>query len=295
MIRGATFNGTVVLQETEFQQVESFVSEAGDRFVRKTYKKPSRSLEIECAFLESASEANLSHLALPVLVDRDAHSFTMTFVDRENQTRDSILKRKWDKDDVDSFLSAIEELQALSLPTAKFSAKQRTMGFVYPAIKMLMLSTPSLKRGIIGSADYAWMMRMVIGYLFARPWIHNCTVHYDLTTLNCAFTPSGKVSILDFEFPYCYGDSLFDLCYFATIPPQSMADWTYQKEILSESIRREQRFAALRCRVILSVCCLVRALFFESGSFERNQYLSSLELLKNQRRFDEYFGVKACN
>ena len=79
-----------VLQETAYQRVESIVSPVGDRVVRKTYKKPSRSFAIECAFLEAAPHATLNRLTLPVLVDKDANSFTMTFVERERQTRDSI-------------------------------------------------------------------------------------------------------------------------------------------------------------------------------------------------------------
>ena len=69
-----------------------------------------------------------------------------------------------------------------------------------------------------------------------------------------------------------------------------MSDWTFQKDLIVEGMRRENRFAATRCRVILAVCCLVRAQFFPVGSFERNQYMSSLDLLKQRNRFNEYFS-----
>lgn len=290
MLGAVSPSDRTILQETEFQVVESYVSNDGERRVRKTYKRPNHSLQIEAAFLEATSKRAFRHLSLPTLIEKGERSLSMTFVERENQTRDSILERTWSRQDVRTLASAIRELQTVPLPRSRFSAKQRLMGLVYPVVKLLLIRAACVRQGIIGSRDYWWLFQMAVQYLFARAWVRNCTVHYDLTTLNCAFAPDGRVSILDFEFPYYLGDSMFDACYFATIPPQSMANWTFQKQLIVECIGHGEEFAQARCRLILTVCCLVRALFFGTGSRERSQYLESLEMLRNRRWFAGCLG-----
>ncbi len=278
-----------VLQETDTQRVEAIGGDDGERIVRKTYRRATRSFRIESEFLRVAGERRFQFLSLPTLLDAGDRWLTMTFVQREHQTRDSILRRDWTDANVVAFFGAVRELQQIPLPQSCFSVKQKVMGVNYPVSKLCLLHRRCLNAGILGMNDSGWLARMLLQYTSARLMTRNCTVHYDLTTLNCAFTPSGKLSILDFEFPYFGGDPLFDVCYFVTIPPVSITHWTFQAELIGQFIQHDLRFAKCRVRLILTVCCLVRALFFDASSQERQQYLRSLETLRDIGTFTHFF------
>ncbi len=190
------------------------------------------------------------------------------FCEREHQTRDTIQQRDWSDDDVRAFVRGLREFQEIAVRTLPFSRRHRLLGWAYPAFRLLSLD----KRSAV----------LCLGYMLARPMWKNALTHYDLHTFNYAFTPDGRMSMLDFERMYASGDPLFDLLYFCTIPPVRMDAWTFQARLLREFLHEETPFARLRARVILLQCNLGRGRY---SGVAPEVYEDNVALLRSGRRF----------
>ena len=117
------------------------------------------------------------------------------------------------------------------------------------------------------------------------PNIQEC----DLTTYNYAFSPGGKMSILDFELAYYLGDPLFDAAYFVTIPPVRITDWSFQGEILRRLLDKYGNTCSQRqrLRLILILCCVVRYQYFKNEPVYREIYLQNIKTLIVRRTFNK--------
>lgn len=278
-----------VLQETK-SCIVSKVSRDGQSYALKQYTERNQSFCIESEFLASLIASEFRSLVLPEIVDCGNRHLLMTFVHRETQTRETICDRAWTADDIESVCEAIEEFQSISLSRRLFSVKQIVLGFNYPVVRAALVFAPALRCRLLSMIGCVKAMLMMIRYTMLRPFLRNRTVHYDLTTLNCAFTPDGRLSILDFEFPYYKGDSVFDVIYFITIPPRSIEQWTFQNSVLKRFVGRNPGFASeFRCRFILLVCCLSRAVHFQNSDLEQQAYIDSIDLLLDRRRFRSWW------
>ena len=269
-----------ILQETVPTKVELVDTGDGEQLVLKFCKQSCPRLGLEGKFLSLASSIKHTYLETPRLIASGFDYLLMSFVERENQTRETILKRKWSKDNIHTLCEGIKEFQRIKLPTKTYTVKQRIMGVAYPVVKLLQVLPSCRRRGLIGWKSMMKLYLFAIWYLFLRPGFRNVTTHYDLTTLNCAFTPDGRLSMLDFEIGYALGDPLFDICYFLTIPPQAIQDWKFQSKALAMFKKRNTKWGQRhRVRFILLVCSLVRMVHFEDDSREQSNYKQSIALL----------------
>lgn len=285
-----TLKREYVLQETDSALVEKVRTPAGDVLVLKRYASPGPSFVIETAVLKLLNKCSFEALAVPRIVDIGERYLLMSFVAREVHTRDSILERDWQPGEVDVLCRAIQEFQSISLPSECFTFRQRWMGWAYPVCRAALTFGPLWRMGVLKPGQIRASMILALQYLMIRPLFRNVTTHYDLTTLNCAFTPDKRVSILDFEFSYFKGDPLFDVLYFVTIPPQAIQDWNFQRDTVARYLKDANGpCLAARCRFILLLCCLVRVAHFREQERERNEYLRSLEVLCSGKQFQSWW------
>lgn len=281
-----------VLQQTKYATIERMRSLSGANYVLKRYAPGSKSLALEAAVLQAIQNQSFRHLVVPrlIVLDNEKNNLLMTYVPREHHDRSSILNRSWSQTELQVLTSALAEFQSLDLPRKLFSRKQFLMGLAYPSVKAILALRPSLKRRLLRPTHAIVLMWWALAYLVIRPFFRNVTTHYDLTTLNCAMTPECRVSILDFEFSYYRGDPLFDIAYFTTIPPEAIHRWRFQRTLLGKFLVRHSSPAKrFRLRLILTVCCLVRALHFDDQSKEQNQYVESLGFLFSSADYRRWY------
>lgn len=284
-----------VLQETDSARVELCRDNNAQKVVRKIYRTSTTSNRIERAFLRESAEYNFHHLSLPRIIAEDEESLLMSFVDREHHTRDSILARTWRDTEYDSLLGAIEEFQSIQMPRSLFGMKQQMMGKCYPVIRAAMAFANSTRLSLIPYSSGFRIGSLAFEYTKRRRSLQRCLTHYDLTTLNCAFCPNGKVSILDFELSYYLGDPLFDLCYFVTIPVQPLAEWRFQRELLSRSYARSTAsdFQEI-VRFLLISCSLQRLLHFKNTPELSVHYHDNIKTLIHDRSFAAWWEKSFC-
>lgn len=259
-----------VLQEAAGKRVLLVEEPDGKQSV---LKRPCARLERE--FLRAVAGRAFRSLDFPRLLDEGDDFVRVAFLDREHHTRDSILERRWTPEDVRLWVDGLLEFQRIRLPARPFGAKRRVLGWMYPVFRALQMRAP---------------LGPTLSYALARPFFRNRTCHYDLQTYNYAFRVGArKMSLLDFEFSYYSGDPLFDLLYFCSIPTVRLEDWTFQKELVREFLRRSpQRCAAARTRLILLVCQAARARFLPG---KRAAYTPNLALLRDRARFRAWFDA----
>jgi len=280
-----------VLQSTNNATIEKVRSPSGEVFVRKHYKTNCRSFEIEASLLESVTH-DFQYLVLPRIVGKSGTTLLMSYVDRVVHDRNTIVEQPWTRKEISALSRAIKEFQSIRLPRHAFSVKQIVMGWCYPSVKSLMTLWPALRQNLLQPQQAVMLVAWSFFYAALRPFLRNVTTHYDLTPLNCAMTPDGRVSILDFEFSYFGGDSLFDLAYFTTIPPQSLQRWDFQSKLISDFVGRNPSIAdRFRLRLLLVICCLVRARYFADQTEERKAYEASLALLFNRREYSHWWNA----
>jgi hypothetical protein len=269
-----------VLQEAAGKRVSVVEGDRGERLVLKRYPGPTRAARLERAFLRAAASRPLDSLEVPRVV-ADGDDFLLTgFVEREHQTRDTILERAWTAGDVRLWVRGLLEFQALPLPARLFSFRQRVLGWLYPVFRAAALWRDLPRRGVAAG--------LVARYVFARPFFRNVATHYDLQTHNYAFRIGArKMSLLDFEFSYCRGDPLFDLLYFVTIPVARLEEWTIQRDLVREFLAQWKGSRAglrTRVRLILLVCNAGRR-----RALDAEEYRDNVALLSDQARFRRWW------
>lgn len=263
-----------VLHRSDSSCVE--LCEMDGRFVvRKTYTARFEFKEVEADFLRHVDHSKLRFLRIPKILFENRNTLVTTYVEREQQTRDSILLRHWSSDDFARLIGAMREFQTIDVPKSCFSRKQRWMGVCYPVVRMCLDIRKLKRRGWLPPGVVRYCSAMATGYLRRRFGIQNVLTHYDLNTTNCAFCPDGAVSLVDFDLIYYLGDPLFDLCYFATIPCQAIQEWGFQRELLSRAMH-SYGASWNRVRFLIVVCSLSRMHFFRRDEMRRNVYRENI-------------------
>ena len=278
------------LQETESHRVELVRNSGGQRLVLKTYKVPSRMIDIELAVLRSLSNGQFEFLRIPELVAASDKCLVTSYVERSHYTRDTILHHAWTREDVTLFCSALREFQGQTVDQRLFTTKQRMMGVIYPVIRLALTLPAAFRTGGLGLANMPQLALMVVWYLIARLTFRNVLTHYDLTTLNYTFAPDHRMSMLDFEFAYSSGDPMFDAIYYVTIPPIVMSDWTFQNEIVARQVCEAGGglLAWNRARLILTVCLLSRYLFFANDRLQQSIVRDNVRNILSRSRFSAW-------
>lgn len=279
------------LQDTEFKTVDLMENASGEKSVLKYCKTHCPSLALEKDVLVAVNAQTSHYLVFPRLLGFEPDYLLMSFVEREDQTRETISQRNWTGSDIMVLSRGLREFQNLEMPASIYTLKQKLMGPFYPTLKAL-LSIPTISgRRALSFFKLVKFVAFAFRYILHRPFIRYGTTHYDMTTLNCAFANSDKLSILDLELGYAGGDPLFDICYFLTIPPTGLMDWTFQRKALAHFVSETTGHAIkFRTRFILLVCCVTRLLHFKDGSEEQAQYAKSIDLLLNRREFDLWWS-----
>ena len=279
-----------ILQETASTKVGLVDTVEGEPLVLKLCKQSCPYLGLEGKFLHLASTIKHQYLETPRLIASGPDYLLMSFVERENQTRDTILNRDWSDENIHTFCEGIKEFQRINLPSKTYTIKQHLMGIAYPVVKLLQVLPSCRKRGLISWKDMMKSCWLAIIYLLYRPLFRNVTTHYDLTTYNCAFTPSGLLSMLDFELGYALGDPFFDICYFLAIPPQAIQDWKFQSKALAMFKKNNSQWGQRhRVRFILLVCSLVRMVHFENECHEQNNHKQSISILLDTNTYRKWW------
>jgi hypothetical protein len=279
------------LQDTAFKTVDLMQDAAGEQSVLKYCKTHCPSLALEKDVLVAVNAQSSTYLTFPKLLGYETDYLLMSFVEREDQTRDTISKRNWTRRDVEVLSSGMREFSSLPMPSSIYTLKQKVMGLAYPAFKMFLSVPKLLKRRCLSFSAVLKLAFFALRYCLHRPFIRNRTTHYDMTTLNCAFSGEDRLSILDLELGYAGGDPFFDICYFLTIPPVALKDWTFQQQTLSHFVNGTDEHAVqFRMRFILSVCCVSRLLHFKNDSKEHRAYKDSIETLLNRSQFNKWWS-----
>ena len=168
-----------------------------------------------------------TYLTFPKMLGFVSHSLLMSFVGREDQTRDTITDRAWPYTDIEVLSRGLKEFLSLTVSPSIYTTQQKLMGLVYPTFKLLLSIPKLIKRRCLSLFETLKLITLALRYCLHRPFIRYRTTHFDMTTLNCAFSGKNKLSILDLELGYAGGDPFFDICYFLTIPPMALSNWTY--------------------------------------------------------------------
>ncbi len=279
-----------LLQETDTHRVELVQDAEGQRQVLKTYRVPSRFLEIEQAFLRTCGDLSFEFLRIPKLIAAGHDYLVMSFVDRTHHTRDTIALHDWTDDDVALFGSGLCEFQQLTIERRLFTIKQRVMGFLYPVIRLALTFRAGLRARALRLSDLPRLACLALCYLVSRLTFRNVLTHYDLTTLNYAFAPGQRMSMLDFEFAYSSGDPMFDAIYYVTIPPVAVSAWTFQRSIVARCVDQAGSgfLAWNRAHLILIVCLLSRCLHFADCPREQAVVRGNVRTFLSWRSFAEY-------
>jgi len=290
IIRQHNMTSVQTLQESAYKRVELLKDSTGQKAVLKYCKQACPTLKLETQVLQIVSAQSYEYLEFPKYIDSATDFIMMSFIERENHSRETILQRPWAKADIDTLHNGLEEFKTLDIPKSAYSIKQRVMGSCYPSIKALLIMPALLQRRLLNFIQILKLLGLALRYALIRPGIRQVTTHYDMTTLNCAFAANKKLSILDLELGYALGDPYFDMCYFLTIPPQAIDEWEFQKSVLKKALSlKPSSTEQFRFRFLFLLCVLVRLRHFPDGTWEQDNYRRSSELLLHPRKFKQWF------
>lgn len=254
-------------------------------------------LRREATFLRLAARQDLLQLKVPALYGEGEGWMLIERLDLTHYTRDTVLEKNWDREEVHRWIAALREFQEIPQPPADFSRKEKLKGALYPLVRML-----EMRKAVNAGLTAGQRLRlggMLLRYLLYRPFVRLVTTHYDLNTFN--FTNekgSDKLLMIDFEAGAFRGDSLYDLLYYLTLPTVSLEDWTFQRDLLSAWIGtfgKGERCLSARLRLLLVVLSLQRIQRFHDDPDKAQAYQRNFELLFDDRRYrqwrDELFSM----
>lgn len=279
-----------VLQETAGRRVLLAEAPGGERYVVKQTDPARPGAKVERAFLRGVCDRTFTHLRLPRLVEEGEDYLVMEFVAREAHTGATILEREWSDDDVALWVGGLREFQAIELPAAPFTRRQKLAGSLYPVVRALDLWRRFGKRLPGGAARV--LPGLLARNVAARASVRLVATHYDFHTYNYAFcTAEARMSLLDFEFSYYLGDPLWDLLYFLTQPETALDAWTFQRPLFRRFLAsgRGEPALAARARLILLDQCLGRVVNVPEDAPRYATYFANAERLCDDRWFRRWF------
>lgn len=289
MIHGQTsqLSPVRVLQQSDRNSTTLLESPSGELVVEKKFLQKPQSLNIEISYLRKNGGQQFHYLEIPRLLEIKPDSILISFVERDEYTRDTILERKWSPTDVDSFCRGVEEFQKTRILSRWFNPWRQCLGRYFVQIKAVQLFRKACRGLGLVLREKKEFLSLLFQYSIDTSTVQFVTTHYDLNTLNYTFTPSGKMSILDFELAYYLGDPLYDVMYYMTIPTVRISDWTFQKQVLNRFLEIEGKTPnnLRRARFLLLICSIMRFFHFKDRDWQREEYRENIRLLLDKKAF----------
>ena len=275
------------IQATDESSVYLMQGADGVMYVLKKFAESSRSLAIERDFYERHRGRAFEFIHVPRLVDSGRSHLLLEYVERESQSRDSILERSWSLDDRKLWVDGLLEFQRLRPARGLYSLRRRVTSPIYPAIDV------ARRCGSLSSGDGIRAARLIAAYLYFRPSIRYVCTHFDLHTTNFAFMANERrMSMLDFRLPYYLGDPYLDVLYYLSIPAVEIEKWTFQGDLLRtflekvSALRGYNAGRRLRVRMLLMMSGMARATYFRDEPARREIYLRNVRTVLDGGAFD---------
>lgn len=244
----------------------------------------------ESAFLRLASLREFRHLKLPRILDHGPGWMLMEHVRLVPYTRDSVLEKDWSAEQIERWVGALYEFQSIPQSSAGFRVREKLKGACYPLLRFFELRKAVRKR--VRGARLLQLAWMLFQYLCYRPFLRQVTTHYDLNTFN--FTNeagSDRMLMIDFEAGAFRGDRYYDILYYLTLPTVSLDQWTFQRRLLREWVRRaesDRRFLPARLRLQLILLCIQRIQRFHDAPDKAEVYVRSLDTLFDRAAYGRW-------